>query len=683
MLTKHEHGLLGCRRNLALAAACLLLPLLLPVPAAGASPLNLPHAAIGAITITITAHPRAVSNVRAATFGWSTTGIVGETRCRIDAHPYTYCPGHPARYSGLGDGMHTFTIRIRNGYQVTQTASYSWLIDTAPPTDPVLSGGSLAWRALVSASITASGSSDALSGLAGYQWRSSTDGAPWGGASSGAVATIKAQGETSIQFRSVDQAGNTSAWLPLSNGTGNLLRIDRTPPTAATVVGGSSSWQGVASETVTGSGSTDARSGVEHYEYRESTTSGAGWGAPQIGSSDTVTAEGETLVQFRAVDAAGNDAAWAPATAGPASTVRIDRSGPTDPVVAGGSLSWSDAAAVTVTAAGSVDVGFGVDHYQHRESTDGGVSWSSPVTGTSLTVSAEGQTLVQFQAVDTAGNGSQWAPASGAAAGTVRLDRAAPADPTVGITPAGWQSAPAILVFASGSTDALAGVDHYQYRTSINKVSAWAPAAPTAGSSVRIDRTLPTTPTVTGGSLSWQDVPSITITASGSTDAGGALLAGYQYRTSSDGGITWSSAAAGPAPAVSAEGRTLLEYRSQDGAGNVSSWTPTTPGAANTARIDRTPPTVAAVSGGSLTCASQRTIAGTGASDSGGSGVSHYEYRISTDNGVSYGVPVTGASVALTIPGSYVVQLRAVDGVGLAGAWAPTNPVAANTACIT
>ena len=312
MLTKHEHGLLGYRRLLALAAACLV-PLA-PLASADASPLNLPHTAIGAITITITGHPHAVSDVRSATFGWSTTGIVGETRCKIDAHPYTYCPGHPARYSALGDGTHTFTIRVRNGYKVTQTASYSWLIDTAPPTDPVLSGGSLAWRTPVSASITAAGSTDGSSGLAGYQWRSSTDGATWSSASVGAVATIKAQGETYIQFRSIDRAGNTSAWLPSSNGTGNLLRLDRTPPTAATVVGGSSSWQGVASETVTGSGSTDARSGVDHYEYRISTDNGVSYGAPVTGASVALTVAGSYVVQFRAVDGVGLAGAWAPTT---------------------------------------------------------------------------------------------------------------------------------------------------------------------------------------------------------------------------------------------------------------------------------------------------------------------------------------------------------------------------------
>jgi len=283
----------------------------------------LSHTVLGAITVTITSHPKAVTRARSASFGWITSGIVGETRCRIDAHPYTYCPGHPARYSGLADGRHTFTIRVRNGYKVTKTASFAWLIDTVAPTDPNVVGGSLVWRSPASATVTAGGSSDALSGLAGYRWRSSTDGSGWGAISAGSTAAIKAQGETYVQFQSVDNAGNVSEWQPSANGPANLLRLDRTPPTAPTVVGGSALWQGVASETVTGSGSTDARSGVDHYEYRISTDDGATYGAAASGASIALSVAGSYLVQFRALDGVGLASAWAPATPGAANTACI------------------------------------------------------------------------------------------------------------------------------------------------------------------------------------------------------------------------------------------------------------------------------------------------------------------------------------------------------------------------
>ena len=68
---------------------------------------------------------------------------------------------------------------------------------------------------------------------------------------------------------------------------------------------------------------------------------------------------------------------------------------------------------------------------------------------------------------------------------------------------------------------------------------------PDADSTVRIERTAPTAPTVWGGSTSWQNVSGVTISATGSTDTGGAGFSGYQFRTSSDGGSTWSA----PVPA--------------------------------------------------------------------------------------------------------------------------------------
>ena len=43
----------------------------------------------------------------------------------------------------------------------------------------------------------------------------------------------------------------------------------------------------------------------------------------------------------------------------------------------------------------------------------------------------------------------------------------------------------------------------------------------------------------------------------------------------------------------------------------------------------------------------------------------------------------TGSSVTLSATGSYVVQFRAVDGVGLVSTWAPTTNGAANSACLT
>jgi len=189
---------------------------------------------------------------------------------------------------------------------------------------------------------------------------------------------------------------------------------------------------------------------------------------------------------------------------------------------------------------------------------------------------------------------------------------------------------------------------------------------------------------VSGGSLSWQNVAAVTVGAAGGSDGGGSALATPQVRTSTNGGSTWSAPSTAGSLDVTAEGQTLIEFRNVDNAGNTSAWTPLPPAAAATVRIDRTAPTAATVTGGSLTCTSgTRTISGSGASDGGGSGIAHYEYRISTDGGTTYGVAISGTSLQLSTPGIYVVQFRAVDNVGLAGPWAPASGGAASTACIT
>src|SRR5205823_6922960 len=86
--------------------------------------------------------------------------------------------------------------------------------------------------------------------------------------------------------------------------------------------------------------------------------------------------------------------------------------------------------------------------------------------------------------------------------------------------------------------------------------SSWTPSVPDAGSTVRLDRTPPTAPGGTGGSLTWQNVAQVSLNAGGASD----LLSGiasYEYRTSTDGGGTRTPAAAGSFGAPSAEGATL------------------------------------------------------------------------------------------------------------------------------
>ena len=65
--------------------------------------------------------------------------------------------------------------------------------------------------------------------------------------------------------------------------------------------------------------------------------------------------------------------------------------------------------------------------------------------------------------------------------------------------------------------------------------------ADTAGATVRLDRTRRRPPSVSGGSSAWQNATTLPISASGAHRRGGSGVASYQYRTSTNGGTTWSS----------------------------------------------------------------------------------------------------------------------------------------------
>ena len=642
----------------------------------------------------------------------SGSGIAGyQHRLSTDGGTTWSAPtvGGQATIASEGETSAQFRARDRAGnfsaWAPTLGSSGTVRIDRSAPSDPTISGGSLEWQNAASVTVSASGATDAGSGVAGYQYRTSTDGGTsWSAPAVGADAAITAEGETLVEFQALDAAGNASDWQPASPGEADTVRIDHTLPTTPDVTGGSPAWQSVASVILTADGSVDGPggAGIDHYEYRESTDGGTTWTTPAVGATDTVNGEGETLVAFRAIDGTNLASAWASAT------VRIDRTAPADPVVDGDLAGWQSVPSETVSASGSTDNGSGVDHYEYRESTDGGATWSTPATGVADLVSAEGQTLVAFRALDGAGNASAWIQR------TVAIDRTEPTAPTsVAGGSATWQNAVSVMVSASGASDAGSGLAGYEYRTSTDNgatwstpssgadasissegetlvefravdgagnVSDWTPIPPDTAGTVRIDRTAPSNPNVTGGSVNWQSTASITISGAGSTDTGGSGLAGYQYRTSTNNGASWSAAAAGTSVQITTEGTTLVQFRSLDNAGNASAWSPASIAAANTAKIDRTAPTATTISGGATACAKKRTIKGSGSTDAL-SGVDHYEYRYST-NGGAYSAPKTGAAANFNKTGTYTVQFRAFDRAGNTSSWAPATNGPANTACI-
>ena len=609
--------------------------------------------------------------------------------------------GSSATISASGSYQVEFRARDRAGNVSPWSAPAAALVDNSAPSAPALSGAGAGWQSVDQEVISAAGSSDAQSGVAYYQFRTSTDaGTSWSSWAPETDVPVTDEGQTLVQFEAVDGVGNVS---PISQAQ---VAIDRSAPSVPAVTGGSNAWQSAASVNVSASGSTDGVSGVTGYQYETSTDGGATWSQPADGASAPISAEGSTEVQFRAVDAAGNSSAWS--AVDDQSTVMLDHTAPTVPSVGGGSSSWSTAASDTITAAGSTDALSGLAGYQYQTSTDGGVTWSGPVSGSSLTVSDEGQTLVQFRAVDAAGNASAWS--SVGAGSTIKLDRTAPVVSATGGS-SSWLTAVSATVSVSAS-DAASGIDAatYQYRTSTNNgstwsapaaggavtistagttlvqfqvadqagnLSGWQPAVGTAGATVKLDAVAPTTPTsVTGGSTSWSTAASKTITASGSIDLQSGL-AGYQYETSFNSGA-WSAPHNGNSVVISAEGTTKVQFRSVDNAGNLSSWT--VAGSSATVRLDRTPPTAPTVTGGSTTCTSRQIMIKASSTDAV-SGVAGYHYRTSTNGGTTWSTPGNGSSVKFRSKGTWIVQFQAYDAAGNTSIWAPATAGPANTAC--
>ncbi len=325
-------------------------------------------------------------------------------------------------------------------------AALLWVAPAVPLNTPTVSGGGALWTPSVSVTLTAAGGgADAV----GYEFRTSTDsGGSWSPPSAGASVTVGAQGETFVQFRSVDALSNRSAWggAPAPEG---IVRIDRTTPTTPSQPAGASpamvpalSWGAV-----TDSGG----SGLAGYRIlRNGVQVGT---SPTTAYTDTTAPDGLHLYRVTAVDGAGNVSLQSPGR-----NVLADATPPGAPTITGAQPTPANVPDVVLTVSGATDATSGVTGFEYRTSTDGGVSWSSPLAGAVITVTAEGETLVQARAVDGAGNRGAWTPGHTGGtdpAGVVRIDRTDPPRPDAP-SGGGW---PLVI-----SWPAVAGADTYTVR---------------------------------------------------------------------------------------------------------------------------------------------------------------------------------------------------------------------------
>jgi large repetitive protein len=607
-------------------------------------------------------------------------------------------------------------------------------LDRTKPTMPSASGASALWQSLPSeVVVNEKDATDSLSGVAaaGYQAQTRTGPAStWSRPSANAAAvTVKRQGVTEVRFRAVDNAGNIGDWSAPQD-----VKLDRSAPTAPSVSGGGP-WVNTDVAVVNNADASDSISAVDPagYEYQTSTDDGATWSAAQVDDTGSVivSAEGTTLVRFRSHDLAGNPSDWTNVAPGGPGSARIDLTAPSEPTVTGGGSAWSNSAVTITNSADSTDSASQVDPtaYQFQTSSDNGASWSAPQADAThdVPVTGEGITLVRFRSHDNAGNASSWTEPVIDGTGSAKVDTTAPQVPTVTGT-TGWSSAGTVDASASsadtlGAADS-SGVTSYTYKTStdggttyqgpfpttdasalavttegVNDVVAkacdsagncsdWSPVA--TADRVRIDRTAPTAPTVSGGSTTWTKSASVTITdAADSTDSASQVdPAGYELQKSTDNGTTWSAVQTDSSHivAVTAEGITLVRFRAHDNAGNTSPWTNPVANPAGSARIDRTAPAVPAISLNTpgLTAygwTNQNATATASATDtlgaSASSGMGSYAFATTNDGGATRGaatlVPAATPSYTVTTEGTTQLQGQACDAAGNCSAWSPVS----------
>ncbi len=301
--------------------------------------------------------------------------------------------------------------------------------------------------------------------------------------------------------------------------------------------------------------------------------------------------------------------------------------------------------------------GSGVASIEYRIA---GGAWT-PYTA-AVSVTGEGERLVEFRATDTAGN------VEVIKSQTIKVDTVIP---TAAAEVTGEETSKAVTLTA---TDATSGVASIEYQ--IDGATTWSTYAATlpfdepgtyevryratdvagnistVGTSTVVveedeepaDTTAPTTTlTIAAPEASgWYTTrPSFTLAAEDET--GGSGVASIEYRIA---GGAWTPYTA--AVSVTGEGERLVEFRATDTAGNVE------PAKSQLVKVDTVIPTVAAEEAGTEIKALTLTAA------DATSGVASIEYRIgSTATWSTY-----TASLVFEEPGSYVVRYRAIDVAG-------------------
>nr|WP_246318655.1 family 78 glycoside hydrolase catalytic domain [Leifsonia psychrotolerans] len=313
--------------------------------------------------------------------GWYTQAPVGVTLQAQDDRPgapvieYALGSGAMTNYSAalsLGaDGEHALSYRATDGAgNASGIQHLAVKIDTVAPVTTATPGAEFVGQSAFTSGTIRFSAADATSGVAHTRYR--VNGGEW---TTGDAVTITTAGAFTVEYASVDVAGNTEAAQSI---TGTIIIPDLTAPTVDVALSGAGNngWHVAgAAATLT---ATDDQSGVDSIEYSLNDGAWTTYTAP------VTLPEGTTVFAYRATDNEGN------VSAPRSTTVTVDA---TEPTV------WGWISTTGRVSAVGADAGSGVDHLEYAVD---GSTWVSGLT--QLIAETATPSTLQVRAVDRAGN---------------------------------------------------------------------------------------------------------------------------------------------------------------------------------------------------------------------------------------------------------------------------------------
>jgi len=481
---------------------------------------------------------------------WTNDGTfdTGLSTTRTSTHTYTAA------------GTITARLQVRDSWGRMDNTTRSVPVDGGlPSTSASVSGtlGSAGWyRSGVTVTLT---TTDDLSGVASTWIR--TDNGSW---VQGSGATFTSDGLHSLDYYSVDRAGNTEGTHTI------LVPVDTTPPTTTVSLQGATDVNGSYVDSVDVTlAATDATSGIASTTYR---VDGGGW--QTYVSTFTVTGVGSHLIEFNSTDVAGNLESTSSTSPTIASSSPPSTQAPSTTVVLSGTMgpdSWY-ISTVTVTLSATSPSALAVT-IAYR--LDGG-AWQ---TYASPFVVGEGRHTLDYNATDSASNGEATHSSS------FRVDTTLPvtvANLTGTHGRDHWFTSAVIVTLAA--TDAVSGVASTMYRLDGGAWQAYASsfivgngrhvleyrstdlaglAESVTPTGIKVDTTPPhVTVSAFGATLTSSQA---TFTWTGTDDLAGV----FDNGVSVDGGAYLSVGLNGTATLSLADGTHAIRVRVLDAAGNA------------------------------------------------------------------------------------------------------------------